>query len=302
MNIVTYKYSFILPIYNPGKSLITALKCYQNLSYRNFEIIVVDDSDENIFEKMGLKSLNIKNLTYFHRKKKDGLDAAFNFGINKATGDIIVMTTDDNLPQKKFLEILNKIYNENFDVVIGRSKVKNYENIYAVYQSSYENYVYSKKNYKPKWSEGFSAKKKCLVEVGLYPNIGIDGGNDNLLSESLEKKFNVKRDFNSIMHHRAPETLIEFYSQQIQRGSAGPQFDYLYYKKSKIFIFSKYFIKASICFFNSIIQIYYLYLSFLYYKNSEKKNIEYFFKILKAINMKFLFHSIGELKSLRKIL
>ena len=61
-------------------------------------------------------------------------------------------------PKKKFLEILNKIYNENFDVVIGRSKVKNYENIYAVYQSSYENYVYNKKNYKPKWSEGFSAK------------------------------------------------------------------------------------------------------------------------------------------------
>ena len=51
MNIVTYKYSFILPIYNPGKSLITALKYYQNLSYKNFEIIVVDDSEQNIFEK-----------------------------------------------------------------------------------------------------------------------------------------------------------------------------------------------------------------------------------------------------------
>ena len=49
-----------------------------------------------------------------------------------------------------------------------------------------------KKNYKPKWSEGFSAKKKCLVEVGLYPNIGIDGGNDNLLSESLEKNLMLK--------------------------------------------------------------------------------------------------------------
>ena len=58
------------------------------------------------------------------------------------------------------------------------------------------------------------------------------------------------------MHHRAPETLIEFYSQQIQNEMAGPQFDYLYYKKSKIFIFSNYFIIASICFFNSIIQIY----------------------------------------------
>ena len=34
--------------------------------------------------------------------------------------------------------------------------------------------------------EGFSVKE-CIENVGMYANIGIDGGNDNMLSEKLEK-------------------------------------------------------------------------------------------------------------------
>ena len=297
-----YKYSFILPIYNPRQSLITALKCYNFLCYKNYEIIIVDDSQENTFSKMQLDNFKIKNLKYLHRKKNDGLDAAFNFGIKKATGDIIVMATDDNLPSKKFLNQLNEIYNNGYDFVIGRSKVHNSENLYALYQSSYENYKYSQKNYKPKWSEGFSVKKRCIVEIGLYPNIGINGGNDNMLSEKLEKKFKVKRDFNLIMHHRAPDNCNEFFLQQTQRGSAGPQFDLLFHKKSKLFILTKYIIKFFIFFLNFISQLYFFYTTILYFKKTEKKNILKFLKIIVAINIKNLFHTIGEIRTIKKIL
>ena len=69
------------------------------------------------------------------------------------------MATDDNLPEINFLDKLNKIYNEGYDFVIGRSKVSNFNNFFALYQSSYENYNYSLKNYKPKWSKAFLLKK-----------------------------------------------------------------------------------------------------------------------------------------------
>ena len=302
MNIISYKYSFILPIYNPRQSLITALKCYNSLSYNNFEILLIDDSPENTFSKMQLNKLEIKNLKYFHRNKKDGLDAAFNFGIENSSGDIIVMATDDNLPSSDFLNKLNKIYNEGFDFVIGRSKVSNPQNLYALFQSSYENYNYSRTDYKPRWSEGFSVKKRCIMDIGLYANIGIDGGNDNMLSEKLEKRFKVKRDFSLIMHHRAPDNLNELYLQQIQRGSAGPQFDRLYYKKNRLYILVKYFTKFFIFFINLITQIYFLYIAFLYFKKIKEKNFYNFFKIIIAINMKNLFHTIGEIKSLINIL
>ena len=50
------------------------------------------------------------------------------------------------------------------------------------------------------------------------------------------------------MHHRAPESLKEFYLQQIQRGSAGPQFDFMFHKKSKSYILIKYILKTSVLF------------------------------------------------------
>ena len=301
MNIVSYKYSFVLPIYNPGKSLIKTLKYYEHLSYKNFEVILIDDSEQNTFEQMNLGKLKIENLRYLHRKK-DGLDAAFNFGIRASSGDIIIMATDDNLPEINFLDKLNKIYNEGYDFVIGRSKVSNFNNFFALYQSSYENYNYSLKNYKPKWSEGFSVKKECIENVGMYANIGIDGGNDNMLSEKLEKKFRVKRDFNLVMHHRAPESLKEFYLQQIQRGSAGPQFDFMFHKKSKSYILIKYILKTSVLFLNLLTQINFIFVTAKYFRNIEIKNFINFFNLLLAINIKNLFHTFGEIKAIKKLL
>ena len=125
-----------------------------------------------------------------------------------------------------------------------------------LYISSYENYVYNKIINQ---NGPISQQKKYLVEVGLS-NIGIDGGNDNLLSESLEKKFNVKRDFNSIMHHRLLD--FEFYSQQIQEALLDLSL-IIYITKIKNIYILKVFHQSTICFFNSIIQIYYLYLSFI---------------------------------------
>ena len=294
------KYSFILPIYNPPESFKTTLKCYENLEYNNFELILVDDSTDDLNKLISFYSKKIDNLIYLKRNLKDGLDAAFNYGIKNSNGDIIVMATDDNRPEPYFLNKLNVHYNNDVDVVIARSKVINYENLSAIYQSCYENSNYNNKSYRPKWSEGFSARKDCLISVGLYPNLGVDGGNDNLLSEKLEKKFKVKRDFNIIMHHRAPDNIKEFFNQQIQRGSAGPQFDLLYYKKRKEIVIFKYLIKMNILIFNFITQLFFLFKSLTFFYHAENKRFYTFFKIWLSLNLRYIFHTLGEIKVLLK--
>jgi glycosyltransferase involved in cell wall biosynthesis len=294
------KYSFVLPIYNPPESFKTTLKCYENLNYDNFELILVDDSTDDLSDLIDTYQRKISNLIYLKRNLKDGLDAAFNHGILNASGDIIVMATDDNRPEPYFLNKLNIHYKNGIDVVIVRSKVTNYKNINAIYQSCYENSNYNNKNYKPKWSEGFSARKDCLISVGLYPNLGVDGGNDNLLSEKLEEKFKVKRDFDILMHHRGPDNIKEFFNQQIQRGSAGPQFDLLYYKKKKNFVIIKYFLKTNIMIFNFVTQLFFLSKSLTFFYHAENKNFLTFFKIWISLNFRYIFHTLGEIKVLLK--
>lgn len=295
-----FKYSFVLPIYNPPESFKTTLKCYENLKYDDFELILVDDSTINIDELVASYKKKIKNLIYLKRNLQDGLDAAFNYGINNSNGDIIVMATDDNRPEPFFLNKINFHYNNNIDALIVRSKVTNFNDLSAIYQSCYENFNYNNKNYIPRWSEGFSAKKKCLISVGLYPNIGVNGGNDNLLSEKIEQKFKVKRDFKIIMHHRAPDNLIEFFNQQMQRGSAGPQFDLLFHKKHKMSVILKYFFKMSLAIFNLLTQLFYFYKTVIFFRHVENKKILIFFKIWISLNLRYIFHTLGEIKVLIK--
>jgi len=237
---------------------------------------------------------------------------------NNTKSDILIIPGNivinmNNYRYIKFLNLINnnykksiiimgisEYYNNGIDVVIARSKVINYKDISAIYQSCYENFNYNNKNYKPKWSEGFSARKDCLISVGLYPNLGVDGGNDNLLSEKLEKKFKVKRDFNIIMHHRAPDNIKEFFNQQIQRGSAGPQFDLLYYKKRKEIVIFKYLIKMNILIFNFITQLFFLFKSLTFFYHAENKRFYTFFKIWLSLNLRYIFHTLGEIKVLLK--
>ena len=134
------KYSFILPIYNPPPSIEKALKCIQHIRFRSFELIIIDDSE--VTNKKILTQLKkIKNFIYFKRKKSNGLDDAFNYGIRRANGAIIIMCTDDNLVNKNFLNQIDKHYKNGFDFVIVRSYVKNYDNLFAIHQSLYENHM-----------------------------------------------------------------------------------------------------------------------------------------------------------------
>ena len=111
-----------------------------------------------------------------------------------------------------------------------------------------------------------------------------------MLSEKLERKYKVKRDFNLIMHHRAPDNFKELFDQQIQRGSAGPQFDNLFFKKSKVFIFSKYLTKFSINLFNFLTQLYFIYLP-EYKRYISKYNNKNYLKIkntIRNLNIRFI--------------
>jgi glycosyltransferase involved in cell wall biosynthesis len=100
--------SVIIPTYNKADVIMRAIESVGRQTYRNHEIIVIDDgSTDNTKEVVA----NLPQLTYFY-KENEGPSAARNLGIKKCEGSIIAFLDSDDEwePDKleKCLERLNE--------------------------------------------------------------------------------------------------------------------------------------------------------------------------------------------------
>lgn len=103
------KFSVIVPIFNRPNKIKTCLKSVINQTYKEFEIILVDDGsntkNKRIIKKIA-KNLKIKKIV-FH-KKNYGPSAARNSGWKIAQGDYIAFLDSDDTWHKEKLNICSR--------------------------------------------------------------------------------------------------------------------------------------------------------------------------------------------------
>jgi len=113
------KISIIVPVYNMEKYLEKCLDSIINQSYKNLEIIVVNDGSNDNSQKIIDKYLRKDNRIKSFCKENGGLSSARNFGIEKATGKYICFIDSDDYVNLDMIELMvNKIILENSDVCI----------------------------------------------------------------------------------------------------------------------------------------------------------------------------------------
>jgi len=90
------KVSIILPTYNgASKYLYQSMKSCLDQTYRNLELIVVDDcSNDNTFEVV--KSFSDHRIRYIRHEHNMRLPSALNTGFRASTGEFLTWTSDDN--------------------------------------------------------------------------------------------------------------------------------------------------------------------------------------------------------------
>lgn len=102
------KYSFIVPVYNTEKYLKKCLDSLVNQTYKDFEIIVVNDGStdksSNIISKYQKKYKNIIVID----KENEGLSMARNRGVQKTSGKYIIFVDSDDYVSNKLLEEVDK--------------------------------------------------------------------------------------------------------------------------------------------------------------------------------------------------
>lgn len=102
------KVSVIIPTYNEQETINDCLKSISDQSFKDMEIIVVDDgSTDGTLEVVSRYCLD-KNHCKVWRQKHKGAGAARNYGATKASGEILVFVDADMIFDHKFVEKLIK--------------------------------------------------------------------------------------------------------------------------------------------------------------------------------------------------
>lgn len=118
---MTEKVSIIIPVYNTKEEYLEeCFKSINNQTYKNVEVIVVDDGSKEETATYLDKYTKNNNYKIFH-KKNEGVSVARNFGIEKATGDWLMFVDSDDFLNEESIEILIN-NSKSMDIVIGGVK------------------------------------------------------------------------------------------------------------------------------------------------------------------------------------
>lgn len=111
------KVSLIVPIYNSSKYLNKCIDSLINQSFKDIEIILINDGSTDESEKI-IKKFNDKRIKYIS-KKNEGIGKTRNRGIKEATGEYIAFVDSDDYLNEHFCEYMyKKASTDSCDLVI----------------------------------------------------------------------------------------------------------------------------------------------------------------------------------------
>lgn len=119
------KVSVIIPCFNQGGFVEDAVLSAVNQTYKNIEIICINDaSTDNSSSVLKKLADTYRNIVFFDEKENRGVIYARNLGISAATGDYILPLDADNKIERTFIEKTVEVLEKNPDIGVVCSKVK----------------------------------------------------------------------------------------------------------------------------------------------------------------------------------
>ena len=117
-------FSFVLPAYK-GRYLSESIDSILAQDYKDFELIIVDDCSPDHLDEIVAK-YNDPRISYYKNEKNIGgkdLVAQWNHCLEYATGDYVILATDDDLYESTFLSSFVPLILKYPDVNIFRARI-----------------------------------------------------------------------------------------------------------------------------------------------------------------------------------
>lgn len=117
---MNFKISIIVPVYKVEKYLNKCIDSILNQSYKNIEVILVDDGSPDNCGKICDEYLLKDNRIRVIHKENGGLSSARNAGLDIATGDYIgFVDSDDWIEPKMYETLIENVIKYNAQISVG---------------------------------------------------------------------------------------------------------------------------------------------------------------------------------------
>jgi len=107
------KFSLIIPVYNRPDEIKELLESLQEQTYKNFEVIVVEDGSTMKCEEICNTFDKILDLRYFF-KPNSGQGFTRNYAFERATGEYLIVFDSDCIIPAHYLQTVNDSLNANW--------------------------------------------------------------------------------------------------------------------------------------------------------------------------------------------
>ncbi|KAG4097254.1 nucleotide-diphospho-sugar transferase [Neocallimastix lanati (nom. inval.)] len=180
-NINALPLSIVVPVFNTASYLDRCINSILNQTFKDFELICVDDgSTDNSMEILEKYKITDNRVKIIHFEENKGASAARNAGIENAKGEFIGFVDSDDYIDKRFYENLLQKSND-YDIVMGQ----------LVLSTNISEFYY-KEEYKKHWSIYDSIwRKKFLNENNIRYDETLKIGNDYAFNV-LANKYNPR--------------------------------------------------------------------------------------------------------------
>jgi cellulose synthase/poly-beta-1,6-N-acetylglucosamine synthase-like glycosyltransferase/peptidoglycan/xylan/chitin deacetylase (PgdA/CDA1 family)/spore germination protein YaaH len=214
----------IIPAYNEEKVILRTIGAILNSTYKNFQVIVVDDgSTDDTYQKV-LEAYGKNPQVTIYSKANGGKSDALNYGIERSIGEIVITLDADTLFKHDTIEkIVRRFVDRRIAAVAGNAKVGNRINILTRWQAL--EYITSQ-NFDRRAFELLNCisvvpgavgawRRSALVEAGGFSN--------DTLAEDADLTFSILRrghmvayDDQAIGLTEAPESVKNFLAQRFR--------------------------------------------------------------------------------------
>lgn len=213
--------SIIIPIFNVEKYLSRCIQSVVDQTYRNLEIILVDDGSEDncskICDDWKKKDSRIKVI----HKKNGGLSSARNTGLSKAMGNYIMFLDSDDWLELDTIQTAVDNFDENqnidifqFDYYYDNGKIKEYN------RPKEKKQYFEKKDMMDYFFRIHGEKSNTSVCTMIYRrNIVIDYSFLNTLNEDVEACLEFYTRANLVLNTNIPYYHYYFNDKSITNSS-----------------------------------------------------------------------------------